>query len=62
MIEMVSHIMTGPDGWRNGRPQQDAAQRDTLHRPTFRQAIASFMLDREKGLAFEKLKKKWFAS
>jgi hypothetical protein len=49
------HITLGPDGWRIGRPQQDVAQRDALRRPTFRQAIASFMFDRGKGLIFEKL-------
>jgi hypothetical protein len=54
---MVLHVMTGPEGWRNCRPLQDAAQRDALRRPAFRQAIASFMFDREKGLVFEKLKK-----
>jgi hypothetical protein len=57
IIEMVLHVMTGPDGWRNGRPQQDAAQRDAPRLTAFRQAIASFMFDRKKGLVFEKLKK-----
>jgi hypothetical protein len=40
---MVLNVMMGPDGWRNGRPQRDAAQRDALRCPAFRQAIASFM-------------------
>jgi hypothetical protein len=43
IIEMVLNVMMGPDGWRNGRPWQDAAQRDALRRPAFRQAITSFM-------------------
>jgi hypothetical protein len=42
-IEMVLCIVTGPDGWRNGRPWRDVAQRDAPHRPAFRQAIASFI-------------------
>jgi hypothetical protein len=44
IIEMVSTIAIGPDGWRNDRPQRVVAQREALHRPTFRQAIASFMI------------------
>ena len=37
-------IVMGPDGWRNGRPQHNVAQRDVLRCPAFHQAMASFMV------------------
>ena len=46
IIEMVSTIAMGPDGWRNDRPQHDVAQRDALHRPALCQAIPSCTVEK----------------
>jgi hypothetical protein len=50
-------IVTGPDGWRNDRPESDALQASTkrsaaARRDAFRQAITSFMFNEMTGWDF----------